>query len=36
VEPEAIRELNVERTYVGGRLVFDREGAAIRSTGGAA
>ena len=35
VEPEAIRELNVERTYVGGRLVFDREGAAVTSTGGA-
>ena len=34
VEPDAIRELNVDRTYVGGQLVFDREGAAIRRTGG--
>ena len=27
VEPEAIHALRVERTYVGGRLVFDREGS---------
>jgi predicted amidohydrolase YtcJ len=29
VEPDAIRELQVDRTYVGGRLVFDRDGAAL-------
>jgi predicted amidohydrolase YtcJ len=35
VEPDAIRELHVERTYVGGRLVFEREGETVTSTGGA-
>jgi predicted amidohydrolase YtcJ len=34
IEPDAIRDLNVDRTYVGGQLVFDREGAASSRPGG--
>jgi predicted amidohydrolase YtcJ len=34
VEPDAIREMTVEQTYAGGRLVFDRAGALSESVKG--